>query len=421
MQNDLDFLNTGVILPFWLGFSIVNNPLLIKPDFLNYRGIWDKTRAEILENYRNEYVKEYKIINNIPTSYNLTKYPNPEDNSNYKYPNWSAEERLEREFPSNTFPLKPLIQDLNPFIKHKANASNQYIIEEDNLIHDYNNRLEKLSLKFTHVDDPCSKYSEILNNDVYDSSFPVPERTVQSSLLKERQEQGVFITEINEVENDENRTMNQMILAPQKKLSEIPLKVDINKLRRKIAERNKKYAKITFTKAKGKMMGYVLRSSVTVLREKRRDDNIILIQSVYRGYRVRRQYRLNKVTQRHLLQNQSSIQKLHMGSGIVANPDDDEEKPNTLSHISTVTSIEEMPSIPSIQNTESKQLDITAVMPSPDGYTDTFYPVVKEGIKALAAHRKVLSRYKYHCIERDEETKKNNALLLKIYEDAMNS
>lgn len=55
------------------------------------------------------------------------------------------------------------------------------------------------------------------------------------------------------------------------------------------------------------MMGFILKSSVTVLREKRRDDNIILIQSVYRGYRVRRQYRLNKITQRNLLQNNSSL------------------------------------------------------------------------------------------------------------------
>lgn len=54
-------------------------------------------------------------------------------------------------------------------------------------------------------------------------------------------------------------------------------------------------------------MGFILKSSVTVLREKRRDDNIILIQSVYRGYRVRRQYRLNKITQRNLLQNNSSL------------------------------------------------------------------------------------------------------------------
>lgn len=59
-------------------------------------------------------------------------------------------------------------------------------------------------------------------------------------------------------------------------------------------------------------MGFILKSSVTVLREKRRDDNIILIQSVYRGYRVRRQYRLNKITQRNLLQNNSSLKIVYI-------------------------------------------------------------------------------------------------------------
>lgn len=88
--------------------------------------------------------------------------------------------------------------------------------------------------------------------------------------------------------------------------------MNLKKLRQKIAERNKKYAKITSFKIKGKMMGFILKSSVTVLREKRRDDNIILIQSVYRGYRVRRQYQMNKITQRNLLQNDSSLKVVYI-------------------------------------------------------------------------------------------------------------
>lgn len=163
MRNDLDFIDNSIILPLWIGFPLTNNPMLLKPDYIQFRAIWDKTRTEALQNYRNEYLEEYKNLNNIPQSTELTKFPYPdESNPSIIYPNWLPEIRLDIDFPPQTYPNKPIIEGLNPFLSHKARADQQYILNEEELVIEYNDHLSKINRNVSTKPDPLEKYLPIL-------------------------------------------------------------------------------------------------------------------------------------------------------------------------------------------------------------------------------------------------------------------
>lgn len=163
MRNDLDFIDNSIILPLWIGFPLTNNPMLIKPDYIQFRAIWDKTRTEALQTYRNEYLEEYKNLNNIPQSTEFTKFPYPDENNpSVIYPNWLPEVKLDIDFPPQTYPNKPIIEGLNPFLAHKARANQQYIFDEEQLVIDYNDHLSRLNRNVSTKPDPLEKYLPIL-------------------------------------------------------------------------------------------------------------------------------------------------------------------------------------------------------------------------------------------------------------------
>lgn len=70
-------------------------------------------------------------------------------------------------------------------------------------------------------------------------------------------------------------------------------------------------------------------------------------------------------------------------------------------------------------DTEKKYIEITTVVPPPDGYDEKFYEIVKEGALALASSEKIRSKYHNHCSRKEEETKRKNDIMLRIYQASL--
>lgn len=93
------------------------------------------------------------------------------------------------------------------------------------------------------------------------------------------------------------------------------------------------------------------------------------------------------------------------------------KKNEILSTIDSLACLENI--IPLSPGHETKYNEITTVVPPPDGYDEKFYEIVKEGAMALASSEKVRSKYHNHCSRRDEETKRNNDIMLRIYQASL--
>lgn len=126
------------------------------------------------------------------------------------------------------------------------------------------------------------------------------------------------------------------------------------------------------------------------------------------------------------------FKQFHLGRGIVANPDeneivDDEEdgdllKKNKNEIFSTIDSLSCLENMKPLQSDNEKNyIDITTVVPPPDGYDEKFYEIIKEGALALASSEKIRSKYHHHCNRKEEETKRNNDIMLKVYQASLDA